>query len=162
MQDDNLTPSPIAPNRINPKLISLVVIALIAIAAGGVHFAGQASDETPVGDTATTNETQAGSATSGYTDGTYTATGSYSTPGGTERITVAATLAGGAITSIRATGSASGGESRQHQSEFLENYKSLVVGKSIDSVKLSRVAGSSLTSNGFNAAIAEIKTDAKS
>jgi hypothetical protein len=37
----------------------------------------------------------------------------------------------------------------------------LVVGKSVDEVSLSRVAGSSLTSLGFNNALTQIKEDAK-
>jgi hypothetical protein len=35
-----------------------------------------------------------------------------------------------------------------------------VVGKSLDDIKVSKVAGSSLTSGGFNKAIEQIKTDA--
>ena len=37
---------------------------------------------------------------------------------------------------------------------------SLIVGKDIDEVSLDKVAGSSLTSGGFNAAVESIKSDA--
>jgi hypothetical protein len=71
-------------------------------------------------------------------------------------------LADGKVTTVSTTGSATGGNSAQYQSMFLSSYEDLVEGKSIDSISLSRVSGSSLTSNGFNAAIEEIKRDALS
>ena len=98
---------------------------------------------------------------SDYADGTYTATGSYSIPDGGETVTVTVTLVDEVITTVSTTGSASGGTSSQFQSRFLSSYSSQVVGKSIDELSLSRVAGSSLTSEGFNAAIEEIRTDAQ-
>jgi hypothetical protein len=36
-----------------------------------------------------------------------------------------------------------------------------VVGKKLDDIKVSKVAGSSLTSGGFNQAVADIKTQAQ-
>ncbi|MHD0330680.1 hypothetical protein ACY18M_17150, partial [Proteus mirabilis] len=53
------------------------------------------------------------------------------------------------------------GESREYQAKFASGFKTLVVGKKIDEVSLSRVAGSSLTSGGFNAALADIESQAK-
>lgn len=111
-------------------------------------------DDTPVSNDATTSS-------SVYTNGTYTAKGNYSTPGGTESITVTVTLNNDVITSVSATGSATGGNSAQYQRQFLSGYTSLVEGKSIDEVQLSRVAGSSLTSSGFNRAIDSIQDEAK-
>lgn len=169
--------------RINPAIISIIVVVLIGIAAGAVYAVNntkqtsnsdettdsQAAEQTTSSDETTSTEesTAADSSTSAdaastYADGTYTATGSYSTPGGNESITVTVTLAGDTISSVSAEGSASRGDSSQYQSKFLSGYKSQVVGKDIDSVSLSRVSGSSLTSSGFNAAIEKIKDEAVS
>jgi hypothetical protein len=70
-------------------------------------------------------------------------------------------LQNGVITGTSATGGANDPEASQYQSQFISGYKSLVVGKSIDSVSLSRVSGSSLTSQGFNNALQQIKNQAK-
>lgn len=158
--------------RIDPKIISLIVIVLIAMAAGTVYLTGnkgadgtQSSSQEMAGTTSTTTtaDTPATTASSSsYKDGEYTETGSYTTPGGSESITVTVTLSNGTVTAVDASGSARGGDAAQYQATFLSGYKSSVVGKSIDSVSLSRVAGSSLTSGGFNRALAAIKSDAAS
>lgn len=165
--------------RISPAVISIIVVVLIAIAAGAAYAANSknqsttTSSETPTqtqstatassSDT-TTSTTPATDTTSTHTyaDGSYTATGSYTTPGGTESITITVTLSGNSVSDVSATGSASRGDSGEYQSRFLSGYKSQVVGKSIDSISLSRVAGSSLTSNGFNAALTKIRSEALS
>lgn len=162
--------------RPNAAIISIVVIVLIAIAAGAVYAANSKNQSASVSnetqtqtqpttttstDASTTPATDA-SSNHTYNDGNYTATGNYTTPGGTESITVTVTLAGDTVSSVSAKGSASRGDSVQYQSKFLSGYKSQVVGKAIDSVSLSRVSGSSLTSNGFNAAIEKIKDEAVS
>lgn len=161
--------------KLNPTIISLIVIVILAAGVGIIYLmprnetdqtatTTQTSDASETSQSADTSETTASSATSSssYADGTYSATGEYSTPGGTESVSVTATLSGGKITSVKTTGSATGGNSAQYQAAFLSAYESKVVGKSIDEVSLSRVAGSSLTSGGFNAALEEIKKDAVS
>ena len=108
----------------------------------------------------TAEPTTAAAAASTYADGTYTATGSYSSPGGTETISISLTLSDDVITAATAEGEATGGPSSQYQGEFEENFAALIVGKDIDDVSLDKVAGSSLTSGGFNAAVETIKSDA--
>lgn len=108
----------------------------------------------------TADPTTAAAAASTYADGTYTATGSYSSPGGTETISISLTLSDDVITAATAEGEATGGPSSQYQGEFEENFAALIVGKDIDDVSLDKVAGSSLTSGGFNAAVETIKSDA--
>jgi len=98
--------------------------------------------------------------TSPYKDGTYSATGSYSSPGGPDDLHVSVTLANGIITDSTVTSGAHDGTSSHYQGIFINNYKPLVVGKSIDSVTLSKVSGSSLTSAGWNDAITKIKAEA--
>jgi hypothetical protein len=159
--------------------VSIVVVALIGIVSGAVYFTKSKSESVADTQESSVSSSETGSSASAaedssteatatdeistaYTAGSYTATGSYSTPGGSESVTVTATLAGdGVITAVSAEGSATRGNSAQYQSNFLSAFKSLVVGKSIDSVSLSRVSGSSLTSAGFNKALATIKNEAR-
>ena len=153
--------------KISPAIISIIVISLLVIAGGAVYALNnntQTASEPETTQTEQPAETQTPTANndSAFADGSYTATGNYSTPGGGESITITATLTGGVVTNITAEGSATRGDSAQYQAKFLSGYKTLVVGKEVESVSLSRVSGSSLTSNGFNRALETIKNDAQS
>ena len=99
--------------------------------------------------------------TSVYKDGTYTATGSYMSPGGQDQITITLTLANDIITDTSAVSGANDGTSNRYQNRFISGYKQYVVGKNIASVNLTRVSGSSLTSKGFSDALKQIETQAK-
>ena len=152
----------------NPALIAIIVIALLAIAGGAAYAATrpdakdtQSTTSETTADTPSSSNVATDASSRKYKDGTYEATGSYSTPGGRESIDLTVTLADNVITDTKISGSGTTRDSREHQTEFANGYKSLVVGKNIDEVSLSRVAGSSLTSNGFNDALEQIKTDAK-
>lgn len=159
--------------KLNPAIISIIAIVLIAAAAGTVYAVtrnnstGQTANttdttqttDTTAADTTTTSTTTPANTT--YKNGSYTATGTYSTPGGNESVTVTVTIADDKIAAIETTGSATGGNSKQYQSQFLSGYKAEVIGKAIEEISLSRVAGSSLTSGGFNRAIDTIQNDAR-
>lgn len=105
-----------------------------------------------------------GSSASGgtYSDGTYEATGNYQSPNGTEEVDVSVTLKGDVITAVTVTPEATNPTSVSYQTKFADGIAAEVVGKKIDEIDVSRVAGSSLTSGGFNAAIETIKSDAAS
>ena len=96
-----------------------------------------------------------------YTDGTYTATGSYMSPGGEDQISITLTLAKDIISSVSATPAAGDRTSQRYQNAFISGYKQYVVGKNIADVNLTRVSGSSLTPMGFNDALTQIKAQAK-
>lgn len=100
--------------------------------------------------------------TQAYTDGTYAATGSYTSPGGTEAIKISITIQADTVTATSAQGLANDRDAEVYQQSFIEGYKSLVIGKKLDSISLSRVSGSSLTSRGFNNALNQIKDQAQS
>jgi len=125
-------------------------------------------DTAPAADTGTTESTTApsttdSSATTGtYTDGDYTESAEYQSPNGTEEITVDLTLADGVITAVTVTGDGDNPNSKLYQSKFAGGIADVVVGKSIDEISVDKVAGSSLTSAGFNDAIDAIKADAAS
>ena len=147
----------------NKAIVAIIVVVLIATATGVVMYLS--SSKNNQSSNSTTNTSQGSRTTDAdaksYKNGTYSASGTYQSPGGNESINVSVTLKDGAITDTSATTQAASGTSQQYQSEFVNNYKTLVVGKSINDVNLSRVAGSSLTSGGFNQAIEQIKADAR-
>lgn len=147
--------------------LAVVIIAVIVVAA----VAASPKKKSP--DTAsTTNVTTRSNASSpapasdgsstDFKDGSYVATGSYESPGGNETITVHVTLQHGVVTATSADSGAQDPEASEYQSMFISGYKSLIVGKDIADISLSRVSGSSLTSQGFNDAISQIKDQAKS
>jgi len=149
--------------KTHPALVAIIIIVLIGIVTSVVIVVNN-SDQTSTTDTTTQSETIDASNTienvAEYADGTYEAVGSYSSPGGRESIEVTVTLKDGIVESINVVGDATGGEAKEYQDKFISAYKERVVGKDIEGVSLSRVAGSSLTSNGFNDAIDEIKAEA--
>ena len=95
-----------------------------------------------------------------YKDGTYTEDGDYTSPGGPQSVTVKLTLAGDKVTAVTVTGHATDPTAKGYQAQFVSGISSEVVGKDIDALNVSRVAGSSLTSGGFNAALKAIKAEA--
>ncbi|MDP5228408.1 MULTISPECIES: hypothetical protein [Arthrobacter] len=93
-----------------------------------------------------------------YKDGTYSADGHYVSPNGDETVGVTLTLASGKVTDVQITTHPSSANTQLFQNRFAGGIKDLVVGKSIDELGgITRVAGSSLTSGGFEDAVAAIK-----
>lgn len=151
------------------KSKALVAIVLAVILCIGVLFlipkdqtptavapANDATNSTSTPTPVTVSVTTA----SPYKDGSYTATGSYQSPAGSESIQVTLVLKDGIITDATVVSGAQDGMSKRYQNMFLSGYKALVVGKSIDQANLSVVSGSSLTPMGWNQAVANIKTQA--
>lgn len=150
--------------KVNPVVATIIVIVLVVGVTVGIIVLQNMNSSTET-QTTTTDSTEQTSSTAdtsaSYTDGEYTATGSYSTPGGSEDITVTLTLSGDVVTKVTADGSATSGNSATYQKQFLSGYEEYVVGKDVDTISLSRVSGSSLTSAGFNKAVEAIRDDAK-
>jgi hypothetical protein len=147
--------------------LAVVIIAVVVVGAVATSSKKKAATDTSSSaasptTSSTSNSASAASSSSTYKNGTYVATGSYESPGGEENITVHVTLQNGVVTSTSADSGAGDPEASEYQSMFISGYKSLVVGKDIANVSLSRVSGSSLTSQGFNDAISQIKNQAKS
>jgi len=168
-------------------LILIVAFVITALGVGGFLFIqNPASDaiktETPAARTEETPSTEMNtemdtnsetSATTGatsqdntsvYANGTYSASASYITPGrSTHNVNVTLTLANDIITDTKVT--FTGDENRTTsgmQSKFTAAYQTLVVGKKIDDLSLSRVGGASLTTGAFNKALEEVKISAQS
>jgi uncharacterized protein with FMN-binding domain len=124
---------------------------------------GAAATATPESSTTPTPAASASEeapSSSTYADGTYTAEGSYATPESVETIVVTVTLESDIITAVDVTGDPQKRESEEYQGRFIGGIADVVVGQDIDQISVSRVAGSSLTSGGFNQAIDTIKSEA--
>lgn len=132
--------------------------ALAGCSTGTTTTSGSAQTAAP----APTSGTSTAAASGSYKDGTYSADGSYSAPSGTETITVTLTIASGAVTKVSIGTHATDPNAKQYQTMFAEGISGVVVGKELSSLSVSRVAGSSLTSGGFRAAVAKIEQQAAS
>lgn len=142
---------------------ALLGIAGLFVLAGCSSTGDAADTSTGTDETAgssSSSSSSGGDASGTYTDGTYTADGSYQTPETVEEITVTLTLADGVVTEVEVTGNPKAPETERYQGEFIDGIADEVVGKPIDELNVSRVAGSSLTSGGFNDAVASIKEQA--
>jgi uncharacterized protein with FMN-binding domain len=134
------------------------VAGTLALAGCGAATADTANETATETDSSTSTST--GGASGSYADGTYTASGSYVTPESVETIEVSLTLEGGVVTDVEVTGDPQARESQDYQSRFIGGISDEVVGVNIDDLAVDRVAGSSLTSGGFNEAVEAIKDEA--
>lgn len=100
--------------------------------------------------------------TGDFADGTYTATGSYISPNGTETIDVEVTLTDNVISAVTVGTNPTNPTTSRFQTMFSGGIEAEVVGQRVDEVEVTRVAGSSLTGNGFTDALEQIKADALS
>lgn len=95
-----------------------------------------------------------------YTDGDYTAEGDYVSPAGPSQVTVELTLEGDIVTAVTVTPLSTDPTAKGFQTQFADGISAAIVGEDIDTLTVSRVGGSSLTSGGFNDALAQIKAEA--
>ena len=132
---------------------------LVLAGCSGTADAEDSSTGTGTGNAESSAPSNAASA-GDYADGTYTADGSYQTPETVESVSVTLTIADGVVKDVKVTGDPKARETEQYQGQFIKGISDEVVGKSLDDLKVDRVAGSSLTSGGFNEAVASIKEQA--
>jgi hypothetical protein len=159
--------------RARPVVLGLAGLGLVGALAG----CSAASDTTTGATTPATSDDAASpsasasassdagastSSTGSYKDGTYSADGTYQAPSGTETITVTLTVAADKVTKVTIGTHATDPNAKQYQTMFANGISSQVVGKALTDLSVTRVAGSSLTSNGFKAAVAKIETQAAS
>ncbi len=96
-----------------------------------------------------------------YADGTFVATGSYTSPGGSDALSVTLTLKDDTVVAVSLVVKPSNPVSKEWQDTFASGYKVFVVGKKLSDLRLANVSGSSLTPIGFNDALDQIRIQAK-
>ncbi|GAB3600646.1 FMN-binding protein [Microbacterium tumbae] len=146
-----------APVRTGAAIAGVAGLLVLAGCSGPAD--AETGSDSAAGTDSTTSTDSTGSSGE-YTDGTYTADGQYQTPETIESISVTLTLEDGVVTDVEVTGDPQARETEQYQGEFIAGIEEEVVGVPIDDLDVSRVGGSSLTSSGFNAAVADIKGQA--
>jgi uncharacterized protein with FMN-binding domain len=149
------------PRSARTAIATLAGLTLLGTLAGCSSTAAAADPQSGGGassapSTATTTDSSAT-----YKDGAYAEHGTYNSPGGAELINVELTLKGNIVTAVTVKTITADPTAHEYEELFESGIAKVVVGKKIDSLNVSRVAGSSLTSMGFNNALAAIKTDAK-
>jgi uncharacterized protein with FMN-binding domain len=139
----------------------VIIVVILAVAIGAYYYFNKNTGK----NTETTNPTPVGTTTDNkkflYKDGSYSATGSYVSPGGAESIKITLVLKDDIITDASAEVLATRPTSKQMQIAFASGFKAMIVGKNINDVTLDKVSGSSLTPQGFNDAVAKIKAQAR-
>ena len=153
------------------RAASAAAIALAA-AAGLAACSGKAQGEeagtsspgaaapTAASSASVATSAPAASSASAGASGTWTGTGDYRTPGGTESVTVTLTAKDGVVSAVTVKGSGGSPNSQRYQSAFISGVSGEVVGKQLSTLEVGAVSGSSLTGKGFNAAVDEIRADA--
>lgn len=158
------------------RIASSAALALMAVgalascsvepAAGGTDAGSSATGSSAAASTdaassapAASSSTPDAPASAGAT-GTWTETGDYQTPGGRESVTVTLTAKDGSVTAVSVKGSGGTPNSQQYQGAFISGVSGEVVGKPLATLEVGAVSGSSLTGNGFNAAVEKIRADA--
>ncbi|HEY2643627.1 MAG TPA: hypothetical protein VGI56_07745 [Galbitalea sp.] len=148
------------PVRTKTTIAAFAGLSLVGALAGCSSTpAASAQGDASVSDPATGSTT---SANSSFKDGTYTAPGTYVSPGGTEHISVKLTLKNQVVTALTVTTVEADPTATGYEQMFEGGIDAVVVGKKINDLNVGVVAGSSLTSQGFNRALDAIKAQAKS
>jgi hypothetical protein len=166
----------------NKTLIIKIIAGIVVLGAAGFGFAKLA--EKPALELAPNNEDTSATTTSStststsvtptgetpvaatdnknkYKNGTYTATGMYTSPAGREEVVITLVIKDDVVVGGTFVGKASNPSSVKNQGLFKEGFNQYVVGKNIDSIGLQVVNGSSLTPKGFMDALAKIKVQAQ-
>jgi uncharacterized protein with FMN-binding domain len=148
------------------KLVGIVVATVIlggaVIAADKLKTKSVTAANTEIPTTPT--DTPAATATpssSGYKDGSYSATATYRVPHGSESIGVTLTVKNGTVTGSSLQQSMSDRESQRYQEDFAAEYQAYVVGQKLSSLNVPVVAGASDTSDAFNQAANQITQKAQ-
>ncbi len=146
--------------RLSKKIqVSIAGISGALIITGCGIVNREAARPTSAPTNAVTRLRSASSPAASYADGVYTATGQYG--GLPSSITVTATLSDNIITDVEVTPHATNPTSLDYQESFADAVPAEVVGRPIDEVRVGRLAGSSSTPDGFNAALQQIREQAR-
>jgi uncharacterized protein with FMN-binding domain len=93
-------------------------------------------------------------------DGTYSALGRYTSPGGPSAVDVELTLKSDTVTAIKVTPKAENPTAQGYEGKFASGVGTKVIGKKLSELNVTKVSGSSLTSQGFDRAIEAIEKQA--
>jgi uncharacterized protein with FMN-binding domain len=121
---------------------------------------GSSADSSSSGSSTGSSANATSDNTTSYKDGTYSADGSYVSPGGREEIAVTVTVKSNLITAVTVTTIKADSEGAHYESQFAGGISAVAVGKSLATLRVGTVAGASLTSQAFNSSLATIRSEA--
>jgi hypothetical protein len=152
--------------RSRTALLAFAGVSFVGILAGcsstsGTGATGSGSSGSSTGSNSSAAAANSGSSDATYKDGTYTEQGTYSSPGGQELISVKLTIASNAVKAVTVKTIKADPTATQYEAQFEGGISKAIVGKKINDLNVTQVAGSSLTSQGFDDALTKIKSDAK-
>lgn len=153
MNEDN-------PRRKKRIQASIAVVVLAAV-LGGSALAFSGKNGASSASVSSSSSQSISTAKVNFKSGTYSATGSYDSPGGEEHLKITLTVADSVVTAASAVSDANDPTAQTYQDSFISGYKSQVVGKKLNAIQISNIAGSSLTTQGFNDALKQIENQAK-
>jgi uncharacterized protein with FMN-binding domain len=141
---------------------ALAGLSFTALALAGCS--GGASADGPAGATSSSASSgsagSSGSASGPLKDGTYTARGDYISPGGASAVDVKVTLKADTVTAVTVTPKAENPTAQGYEAKFAAGVGAKVRGKKLSELNVTKVSGSSLTSQGFDRAIEAIEKQA--
>jgi hypothetical protein len=146
--------------RTRPTLAAVIGLSVIGSLAGCASTTSTSSSADDSSSSSGTTATSTSDDSTSYKDGTYTADGSYVSPGGQEKIAVTLTVKDDLVTAVSVKTVAADSEGAQYQAQFESGISGVVVGKSLGTLSVGSVAGSSLTTQGFNSALTTIRNEA--
>jgi uncharacterized protein with FMN-binding domain len=133
--------------------------ALAGVSLATLALAGCSGDASAEGGAAPASDSAgSGSGSSGpFRDGTYTARGDYTSPGGASAVDVKVTLKDDTVTAITVTPKAENATAQGYEARFASGVGAKVIGRKLSELNVTKVSGSSLTSQGFDRAIETIE-----
>lgn len=153
MRTDKLTQAALATVT---SVVTLAPLAGCSAAGPSPTSSPSASQSAPTAEASSAIPTPA----SDYEDGTYNAVGEYG--GGPSYLDVTVTVADNLVTVVTVKPKAENETSRGYQERFAAAVSDEVIGKSLDEAEVGKLAGASTCPDGFNAAIAQIREQARS
>lgn len=157
---EHTRPVPHRLRRIGAVGGGLLGIAALAGCSPAVAPAASGSSGGAAASSAASSAGPSASAGGDLKDGSYTATGDYQSPGGPSAVEVTVALRGGVISAVKVVPKAADATARQYESQFASGVDAVAVGKPIAGLEVGAVSGSSLTSQGFEKALATIQEQA--
>ena len=152
---------PIKPRDTASKLTTALAVVIMADIAIGSFIIFHDSFNKPKPQPITVAIPTGPSMNNIYKDGNYTSTINYMSSDGQEGITVNLKLDNDEIMSTTATPMFNNPVSESYLNKFIAAYQPYVVGKKLNTISLSTVAGASASTKAFNKAILDIQTQAK-
>lgn len=142
------------------KLLPVIFIVVSAAALLLFIVTNNNKDESDGSDSNNESNNRSNNNASNYSSGTYSESITYDSPGGPDNMTVELTISDNKVTAVNIVEDAGNPKSATYQADFSAAIGGEIIGKEVNDINISTIAGASLTTDAFNEALAEIKAQA--